>query len=58
MAMLICKAKRLSGNGEDPYGLEISDVNALSNRDGRQYSASLSLISKLMNNSNYVYGLD
>ena len=56
--MLICKDKRLSGNGEDPYGLEISDFNALSNRDGRQYSASLSLISKLMNNSNYVYGLD
>lgn len=58
MAMLICKAKRLSGNGEDPFGLEISDANAMSNREGRQYSASLSPISKPTNSSNYVFGLD
>lgn len=55
MAMLICKAKRLSGNGGDPYGLEMTDANA---KDGKQFSASLSPISKPMYSSNYVFGLD
>ena len=57
MAMLICKAKRLSGNGEGgSYGLDIGDTNN-NNKDGRQYSTSFSPISKPTSN-NYVFGLD